>query len=38
MINRLLQEGDVIEIKEGHTIYADVPKHFVFVTKTAAKR
>jgi len=25
----LLQEGDVIEIKEGHRVYADVPKHFL---------
>ena len=25
----MLNEGDVIEIKEGHKVYADVPEHFV---------
>jgi len=26
----LLKEGDVIEIKNGHTVYSTVPKHFLF--------
>ncbi|MCP4101413.1 MAG: hypothetical protein GY750_08315 [Lentisphaerae bacterium] len=26
----MLKEGDVIEIKEGHRVYADVPEHFVY--------
>ncbi len=26
----LLEEGDVIEIKEGHKVYADVPRHFAY--------
>ena len=26
----MLKEGDVIEIKEGHEVYAAVPKHFVY--------
>lgn len=26
----MLQEGDIIELKEGHKIYAEVPEHFVF--------
>lgn len=30
MTNKFLQKGDVIEIEEGHRIYADVPMHFVF--------
>jgi hypothetical protein len=25
-----LQEGDIVEIKIGHKVYADVPKHFLF--------
>lgn len=25
-----LKEGDVIELKEGTRVYADVPKHFVY--------
>ncbi len=25
-----LQEGDIINIKEGHTVYAEVPKHFIY--------
>ncbi len=29
----LLTEGDMILIKEGHTIYADVPEHFVYSNK-----
>lgn len=28
-----LNEGDVIELKEGHDVYADVPKHFVYADK-----
>lgn len=30
---KLLKEGDVIELKDGHTVYADVPKHFVYSNK-----
>jgi hypothetical protein len=30
MAAKLLNKGDVIELHEGHTVYADVPKHFVF--------
>lgn len=26
----LLEVGDIIELKEGHTVYANVPKHFLF--------
>ncbi len=25
-----LQEGDVIELKEGMKVYADIPEHFVY--------
>ena len=25
-----LEEGDLIEIKTGHTVYADVPMHFIY--------
>ena len=28
----LLQEGDLIDIHEGHSVYADIPKHFVSST------
>lgn len=28
-----LQEGDIIELKEGHPVYADVPKHFEFLNE-----
>jgi hypothetical protein len=27
---KMLKEGDVIEIKEGHMVYADVPEHFIY--------
>ena len=30
MKNVLLEEGDVIEINKTHTVYADVPEHFIF--------
>ncbi len=26
----LLKEGDIIEIREGDTVYTNVPKHFVY--------
>ena len=26
----LLQEGDIIDIVEGHTVYADIPEHFAY--------
>ena len=29
----LLKTGDVIELKEGMTIYASIPKHFVYENK-----
>lgn len=25
-----LKEGDIIELKAGHKVYADVPEHFVY--------
>ena len=28
-----LKEGDIIIIKEGHRIYADVPEHFIYANK-----
>lgn len=31
--SKCLEEGDVIEIKEGLTVYANVPKHFVYDNK-----
>jgi hypothetical protein len=30
MSDELLKEGDIIELKAEHRIYADVPKHFVY--------
>ena len=27
---KLLEEGDVIILKIGHVVYADIPEHFVF--------
>ena len=27
---KLLEEGDIIELKEGYDIYASVPEHFIF--------
>ena len=29
----LLVEGDVIELKEGMKVYADIPEHFVYANK-----
>ena len=26
----MLQEGDIIELKNGHTVYANVPEHFLY--------
>lgn len=26
----LLEAGDIIELKPGHKVYADIPKHFVY--------
>ena len=25
-----LKEGDIIELKEGHSVYAKIPEHFVY--------
>lgn len=33
MSTELLKEGDLIELKDGMEVYADVPKHFVFSNK-----
>jgi len=30
-MSELLQPGDVIKLDETHTVYADIPQHFVFV-------
>jgi hypothetical protein len=27
---KLLEEGDIIELREGHKVYADIPKHFAY--------
>lgn len=29
----MLQEGDVIELTGGHTVYADVPEHYLYSNK-----
>lgn len=29
----MLKEGDIIELQEGHKVYADVPEHFVYSNK-----
>ena len=29
----MLKEGDIIELKKGHTISADIPEHFVYANK-----
>lgn len=29
----MLQEGDIIELKEGHQVYADVPEHFLYTNR-----
>lgn len=28
-----LQEGDVIELFDGHRVYADVPEHFIYANR-----
>lgn len=33
MEDKFLQEGDVIELKEGHEVYANVPSHFVYANR-----
>ena len=33
MKNNLLEEGDVIELKEGHKVYADIPAHFFYANR-----
>jgi hypothetical protein len=30
MKTKLLEEGDVIELVEGHKVYADIPEHFAY--------
>lgn len=32
-MSTLLKKGDVIELKNGHEIYTDVPEHFVYSNK-----
>ncbi len=29
----LLEKGNVIELKKGHTVYAEVPEHFAYANK-----
>ena len=29
----LLKEGNVIELKKGHTVYAELPQHFAYANK-----
>ena len=29
----MLAEGDIVEIKEGHKVYAMVPQHFLYANK-----
>ena len=29
----MLVEGDIVEIKNGHKVYADVPEHFVYANR-----
>jgi hypothetical protein len=29
----MLEEGDIIELKEGHYIYANIPEHFLFANR-----
>ena len=31
--NKMLEEGDVIELVAGMEVYADIPEHFVFANK-----
>lgn len=30
----MLKKGDIIELKEGHTIYMKIPEHFVYANRT----
>ena len=30
MTTTMLQEGDIVELQEGHKVYATVPKHFLY--------
>ncbi|MDB4261479.1 hypothetical protein N9878_01290 [bacterium] len=32
-MSKLLETGDVIEIKDGHKVYAQVPQHFIYANK-----
>lgn len=29
----MLQEGDIIELQEGHMVYATVPEHFLYANR-----
>lgn len=29
----MLKEGDIIELKEGYKVYADVPEHFLYANR-----
>jgi hypothetical protein len=33
MTKKLLQAGDVIELKAGHKVYAEIPKHFAYANR-----
>ncbi len=30
MSKRFLKEGDIVELKQGHTVYAEIPNHFAY--------
>jgi hypothetical protein len=36
MAKDLLQQGDVIELRGGHEVYADVPEHFIFTNRVGS--
>ena len=38
MSERLLEEGDIIELTEGHSVYYEVPEHFVYSNKIGSFR
>lgn len=32
-MSKFLKKGDIINIKKGHTVYANIPEHFVYVNR-----